>query len=264
MIALASAIASGCQGDAPPPLAGAPSAVVPAARLREPLRGPTASASSAAPPAPPRPASPRDREGETSVEALFDRAREALAASDEAVVVRCLEPAARRAWLGDALLALEVTAQDPLYQDDMSRRRALALLRERMVAHLVDPKRPAGRPPSLGAASVGDALLDRVDDPDALLAELLSVSRALGRPLDPVGAVEEGRVVSDPRRAAPPVPPPPRAGLARALRRIDTARDLAEVTLEDDHGIALVRATDGGLEPVRLARRGDTLWIDES
>lgn len=199
------------------------------------------------------------------MEALFDRAREALAAGDDEVIVRCLEPAARRRWLGDALLAIEVASQEPRYQHDMGRRRAIAALRERMLAHIGDRQKPAGRPPVLGASAVGDALLERVDAPDQLLAELLTVSRSMGRPFDPVGAVEQGRVVADPQGAPPPpVPPPARAGLARALRRIDGARELAEVTLEDDHGIAMVRAADGGLEPVRLVRKGDTLWIDES
>jgi hypothetical protein len=178
--------------------------------------------------------------------------------------VRCLAPAPRRAWLADALLAIEIEAQDPRYQDDLARRRAVGALRDRVVSHVRD-HRSGGRPASLGAAEVGAALLARIDDPDALLAELLAVSRSLGHPLDPVGAVEQARLgaaSSRPQALVDDRPPP--AGLARALRRIARSRELAEVHLEDGRGIALVRAPDGGLEPVRVVRSADTLWIDES
>jgi hypothetical protein len=222
-------------------------------------------ASAAPPPSSSRPR-PSSREGETSVEALFARARDALRAGDDASLVLCLEPGARRTWLADTLLAIEIEAQVPRYQDELARRRGLSALRERVVRHLTDRK-PGERPSSLDPEVVEAALVDRVGAPDALLAELLTVSRGLGHPLDPVGAASEGRVRSDvspgpaPRASAAP---PARSGLARALLRIDRSRDLAEVHLEDDQGIALVRAPDGGLEPVRLVRRGDTLWIDES
>ena len=176
--------------------------------------------------------------------------------------MRCLAPEARRSWLSDVLLAIEVEAQDPRYQHELSRRRAVGLLRDRVLSH-VRGGQAGDPPPSLGAAAVGAALLERIDDPDVLLAELLQVARGLGHPLDPVGAVDHGRLggAPAPRRPEPAAWP---AGLSRALRRMERSRDLAEVHLEDGAGIALVRAPDGGLEPIRILRRGDTLWIDES
>lgn len=235
---------------------------------------PSSSSTTSAPPRPSSSVPPRarprvasSREGETSVEALFERARAALQATDDAEVVRCLFPEARRAWLGEALLAIEIEAQVPRYEDSIARRRALGALRDRVVAHLAE-EGPASRPRELTVDAVEAAILERVDAPDVLLAELLGVSRRMGHPLDPVGAATSGEIASEraPRRPPPfAVPrPPDRAGLARALRRIERSSELAEVHLVDDRGIALVRGADGGLEPIRLVRRGDTVWIDES
>lgn len=253
---------------APPPsdASGGPAALLGSSSGASP--GPSASALpkpfSSVPRAVP---GPRDREGETSVEALFDRARQALAEGDDATLVRCLEPAARRRWLGDALLTIEIEVQIPRYEDQLGRRRALGALHD-LVKLQVGREGPA-RPSALSPDAVEGAMLDRVKAPDALLADLLTASRALGYPLDPVAAAQEGQLGPSPASAPPAVglpraPPSPPAGLARALRRIERAKDLAEVHLEDARGIALVRGNDGGLEPVRLVRQGDTVWIDES
>lgn len=265
-LALGASLAAACSGEgAPSTERGGADGRVPVVSAPEPASSPapTASASSSArAPRPQRPPTPREREGDTSVEALFDRAREALMSGDDLVVVRCLAPEARRAWLSDVLLAIEVEAQDPRYQHELARRRAVGLLRDRVLSH-VRGGEPGDPPPSLGAAAVGAALLDRIDDPDVLLAELLQVARGLGHPLDPIGAVDHGRL-GDTRPRPPPAPTAWPAGLSRALRRVERSRDLAEVHLEDGAGIALVRLPDGGLEPIRILRRGDTLWLDES
>lgn len=264
MVGLAS-LSAACGEDAPalPPPAASPAVLEVLANASPPT-----SASALPPPissAPRPPKAPPEREGDTSVEALFDRARLAIAEGDDATLVRCLEPTRRRAWLGDALLAIEVEVQIPRYEDELGRRRALGVLHDLVRLHV--GAEGAGRPAALTPDAVELALLDRVKSPDALLAELLSASRMLGHPLDPVGAAQEGRVGpgrDQPVVGAPGPEPSPPAGLARALRRIERARDLAEVHLEDARGIALVRGADGGLEPVRLVRLGDTVWVDES
>src|SRR5690606_30524588 len=125
LVALGASLVASCGGDTPPRATGtaaAPLATVAATGPSTAAKGPP---STSAAPRRRHARGARAREGETSVEALFDRAREALAAGDDLGLVRCLEPGSRRRWLTDALLAIEVEAQDPRYQDDLARRRAV-------------------------------------------------------------------------------------------------------------------------------------------